>query len=189
MDSFYTEKELSEIGFKAYGKNVKISRKASIYDAGSMIIGSNVRIDDFCFLSGHIEIGDYVHIAAYTALYGKAGIFLNDFSNISVRVTILSQSDDYSGAKLTGAVIPDEYENIVAGNVRIEKHVIVGAGSVIMPNITLNEGSAFGCFSFINRDVEAWSINVGIPIRKIKDRKKDIIEMEKLFLENQGVAE
>lgn len=35
-----------------------------------MTIGSNVRIDDFCILSGRLEFGSYVHIAAYSALYG-----------------------------------------------------------------------------------------------------------------------
>lgn len=54
--SFYTHDELAEIGFKSCGKNVLISRKASIYSPAKIEIGDNVRIDDFCILSGVIFI-------------------------------------------------------------------------------------------------------------------------------------
>lgn len=70
MNSFYTENELNELGLKAVGENVNISKKASLYGCSEISIGNNVRIDDFCILSGNIKIGDYVHVAAYTALYG-----------------------------------------------------------------------------------------------------------------------
>jgi galactoside O-acetyltransferase len=47
--SFYTPEELKKLKFKAIGKDVLISRCARIYDMKSIEIGSNVRIDDFCF--------------------------------------------------------------------------------------------------------------------------------------------
>ena len=56
MDSFYTEKELENIGFKKMGTNIKISRKASIYSPEKMSFGNNIRIDDFCLLNGTIEL-------------------------------------------------------------------------------------------------------------------------------------
>ena len=83
MNSFYTEKELKAIGFKKLGKNVLISKKASIYGANNMEIGNNVRIDDFCFLSGRIILGDYIHISAYSKKEeGKEGIEMEDFSGL-----------------------------------------------------------------------------------------------------------
>ena len=88
--SFYTENELRAIGFKSLGNNVKISRKASIYWADTMIIGNNVRIDDFCILTGKIKMGSYIHISAYSALYGGAGIDVEDYSCISARALVLA---------------------------------------------------------------------------------------------------
>ena len=70
MTSFYAEEELKQIGFQAIGKDVLISRKVSIYGAAHISIGNHVRIDDFCILSGYLVLGSYIHIAAYTALYG-----------------------------------------------------------------------------------------------------------------------
>lgn len=37
-NSFYSEEELEQIGFKSIGKNVKISKKTSIYNASKMVI-------------------------------------------------------------------------------------------------------------------------------------------------------
>ena len=64
--AFLTEIALKEHGFKRLGKGVKISSKASIYNAGNISIGDNTRIDDFCIISAGeegIEIGRNVHIA------------------------------------------------------------------------------------------------------------------------------
>lgn len=182
MTSFYTETELRNLGLKKYGKNVLISKKASLYSVGQIELGNDVRIDDFCILSGIINIGNYVHIAAYSALYGSdVGIVIKDFANISSRVSIYSISDDYSGNTMTNPMIPDEYKNLEKGRVTIEKHVIIGSTSVVLPNVTLAEGSAFGSFSFINADSEPWSVNAGIPAQKIKTREKKILDLEKYF--------
>jgi galactoside O-acetyltransferase len=62
--NFYDESELKELGLKSFGRNVLISRKCSIYGGENMAFGNNVRIDDFCILSGEITIGNYCHIAA-----------------------------------------------------------------------------------------------------------------------------
>lgn len=69
-NSFYSISELKLLGLKRLGQNVYISRKSSIYSPENISIGDNVRIDDFCILSGNITLGNYIHIAAYTALYG-----------------------------------------------------------------------------------------------------------------------
>ena len=97
VNSFYTYEELQKMGLKELGENVLISRKASIYSPEHIKIGNNVRIDDFCILSGDIEIGNYVHIAAYVALYGKNGIKIGNFCGCSARTTIYSATDDFSG--------------------------------------------------------------------------------------------
>lgn len=179
MDSFYSIDELQSIGFKSVGKNVFISKKASIYGATEMILGNCVRIDDFCILSGHIEIGNYIHIAAYTALYGGTdGIFIDDFANLSSRVCVYSISDDYSGESMTNPMVPEEYKMVQSAPVRIKRHVIIGSTSVVMPGTVLEEGSSFGAFSFINKNSEPWSRNIGVPCKKVGERSKNLLVFE-----------
>lgn len=183
MNSFYTEKELKAIGFKKLGKNVLISKKASIYGANNMEIGNNVRIDDFCFLSGKIILGNYIHISAYSLLVGgKEGIEMEDFSGLSSKVTIYAVTDDYSGEYLTNPTIPEEFTKHISKKVHLKKHVIVGTNSTLLPGVTLEEGVAIGAMSLVRKSIPAWKIAVGSPAKVVLERKKKILELEKEFL-------
>lgn len=184
--SFYTEEELKGLGLKSFGKNVLISRKASIYGAENISIGNNTRIDDFCILSGNIEIGSYVHIAAFCALYGSKGIIVKDFSGLSAKVIIYSASDDFSGEFLIGPMLPSKFINVTGSTVILEKYVQIGAGSIILPGLTLAEGAVVGAMSLVNKNLDEWTINVGIPAKFLKERKRNILELEKKFRKECG---
>lgn len=176
-NSFYTDNELKDIGFKEVGKNVLISRKASIYGSQHISIGDNTRIDDFCILSGNISIGSNVHISAYCALYGaKAGIILKDYSGLSARCTLYAETDDFDGTALVGPMVEIQHRKLIVGCIEIEKYVQVGAGCVILPKVNIGEGASIGSMSLINKSLEPWSIYIGIPARKLRDRSKDLLK-------------
>jgi UDP-3-O-[3-hydroxymyristoyl] glucosamine N-acyltransferase len=59
---YLTEEQLSQMGFRFLGTNVRISDKAAIYNAEQVEIGDYSRIDDFCIISGRVVIGRYCHI-------------------------------------------------------------------------------------------------------------------------------
>lgn len=178
-DSFLNIDELKALGLKSFGKNVLISRKASVYAAEAISIGDHVRIDDFCILSGSICIGSFVHISAYTALYGKGGIDIADFVTISGRVLVYSENDDYSGEFMTNPMLPDEFTNVKSEKVFFEKHAIVASGSIILPGVKMKEGSCVGAMSLIKSSTEPWMIYAGVPATLIKKRKKNILVLEK----------
>lgn len=175
--SFLTKEEINTIGFKSIGENALISRYASFYSAEHIELGDNVRIDDFCILSGKIVVGSFVHIAAYVALYGKEGIYIDDYSGISAKTIIYSAMDDFSGDYLIGPLLPKEKVNIKGGPVKMERFTQIGAACVVMPNLIIHEGAVAGAMSFINKSMEAWSIYAGIPAQKIKNRKKDCLSL------------
>ena len=143
------------------------------------MVGDNVRIDDFCVLSGDIEIGSYVHIAAFCALYGANGIHMKDFSGLSAKTIIYSASDDFSGEFMVGAMVPQELTKVSGGTVLLEKYVQVGAGCIILPNVTLAEGVSVGAMSLVTKSLPCWTINIGIPARFYKQRKKNLLELAK----------
>ncbi|RXJ95862.1 O-acetyltransferase [Arcobacter sp. AHV-9/2010] len=185
--AYYTQEQLKKLNFKHIGKNVKISDKASIYNCDEIEIGDNSRIDDFCVISGKIKIGRNVHIAPFCLVAGgEKGIIFEDFSGLAYQVQVFTQSDDYSGRTLTNPTIPDKYKKEIKKEVVIGKHSIVGAGSIIMPGVILAEGTSIGALSLVRKKTEEWSVYLGNPAKKLTTRKKDLLELEKQYLENEG---
>lgn len=180
--SFYSEEELSKLGLRCYGKNVMISRKSSLYSPGKISIGDNVRIDDFCILSGNIRLGNCIHIAAYCALFGGAeGIEFRDYSGLSARGVVYAESDDYCGDYITNPTVPKEMRHVISGKVVFREHSIVGAGCIVLPGCILNEGIAVGAMSLVNKSLDEWGIYAGVPAKRLKDRKKLSLKFD-LFL-------
>ena len=175
--SFYTPKELTNLGFKKIGNNVSISRFARFYGIENIEIGNHVRIDDFCILSGKIKLGSFIHISAYCALYGQYGIDLEDYTGLSPRCTVFSASDDFSGEYMIGPMLPNKLTNVNGGKVTFERFTQVGANTVILPNVTLQEGSVIGSMSLVKQNTKQWMIYAGTPAKIVKERKKDILQL------------
>jgi acetyltransferase-like isoleucine patch superfamily enzyme len=182
--AYLTLTELDKLNFKSIGQNVKISKKASIYNSENISIGDHVRIDDFCIISagkGGIELGNYIHIGAYSMLAGQGNIRMDDFSGLSARVNIYSSTDDYSGNFMTNPTVPAAYTGVVHGDVHLKKHVIVGCGAVILPGVCLGEAAAIGAMSLVNRDCNPLGIYMGNPARQIQTRADKLFQLEDML--------
>lgn len=175
---YLSQSEIDSIGFKSVGKNVLISSKACFYIPEKISLGNNVRIDDFCIIIGNVQLGDYIHIAAYTSIHASYGsIVIGDYSTLSSRVTLYAVSDDYSGETMTSSIIDDEYKNLSIGHIEIGKFVIIGTGTIILEKSKIPDGVAIGAVSLVNKQLDSWTIYAGIPCKKIKDRSKKLLDI------------
>lgn len=180
--SFLTEEELQLLGCKSLGTDVRISRYARLYNAAQITIGSHVRVDDFCILSAGeapFILEDHIHISAGVKIYGQYGFQMKSFSNISVDSRVFTQSDDFSGEAMIGPMVDLRYRNVYGYPLIIEKHVVIGAGSTILPCCTIGEGAAFGAHSLLKGTYDPWCIYAGSPAKYIKERSKHLVELEK----------
>lgn len=171
MLSIYSMEDLQFLG--GFGKNIQVDKSVIFISPQNIYLGDNVRIDAFCMLSGSqgIEIGSQVHIAPYCQLAAAGGkITMQDFSGLSSRVSIFTASDDYVGGSLTNPMTPNQLKKLKLGPVILEKHVIIGCGTVIMPNITCQFGSSVGALSFVNRNVLSGNVVSGQPAKIISTR-------------------
>ena len=185
--SFYSAEELLTLGLAKFGEDVRISKKASIYNPSQISISNHVRIDDFCVISageGGIEIGNYVHIAVYSSLIGAGKITINNFCNLSSRVSIYSSNDDYSGEYLTNPTVPNQFTNVTHADVFLGQHVIIGSGSVILPGICLEDGVAIGALSLVSKNCQTFGVYGGVPARLIGKRKNNLLDLEKKLAPN-----
>lgn len=175
--------QLSEMGFASLGRDVKISDKASVYNADQIEIGDFSRIDDFCVLSGRVTIGRNVHIAAQSLVSGgRAGAALEDFTGLAYGAKVIAQSDDYSGATLTNPTVPLAFKREIEAPVTIGRHSILGAGAIVLPGVSLGEGCSVGAGAVVISSVSAWTIVAGVPAKFIKNRDKGLLTHEQSYL-------
>lgn len=181
--AYLDPEQLALMGFRRLGRHLKISDRAVIYNADQIEIGDRSRIDDFCVLSGRIVMGRNVHLAVFVNIAGGSeGVFIGDFAGISYGSHVFSQSDDYSGAHLTGPTLPLKYRKEAKLPVHVGRHSIVGAGSLVLPGVTLGEGSSIGAGALVTKSTPAWSVCVGSPAKRIRDRARDMLLLEAQYL-------
>jgi galactoside O-acetyltransferase len=173
------------IGFKYIGKNVQISELAVFFNKQNISIGDNSRIDAFCIISANeVEIGKHVHIASHVTMTGHAKISIGDFSGISVKCSLFSSNDDYSGNFMSNPTVPIQYKNVVSGNIEIGRHVIIGCNSVILPKLRITDGVSIGAQSLVKKDILQIGIYVGNPCKFIKEKSTKMFELEKQLSQN-----
>lgn len=178
--------QIEKMGFARVGEPVFLSDKAAFYHCEKIHLGNHVRIDDFCVLSagaGGIEIGDYVHLAAYCLLEGEGKISMADFSGLSARVTIYSSFKYCKAEALIYLNMTEEIAQEKSGNVILKSQSGAGVGSVILPNITLNAGSGCPTSSVIAKDCKPFGVYFGVPARWVKERKHNCVELEQQLRE------
>ena len=180
---YLSVEQIANLGLKFVGNNVLISDKASIYDADQIEIGDNSRIDDFCVVSGKIKIGRNVHIAVFCNVAGgELGIILEDFVGLAYGCHVFTQSDDYSGKTMTNPTVPDCYKTEIKKAVLIGKHSIIGTGSVVFPGVVMGEGTSVGALSLVTKSTAEWSVYFGVPAKRLKARKRDLLILEQQYL-------
>jgi galactoside O-acetyltransferase len=173
---------------RAVGVDVQIHSTCVMVGLENISIGDHVRIDAFSSLiagDGRINIGSHVHIAGYVFMSGAEGIELSDFVGISRGAGIYTRNDDYTGAALTGPTISAEFLKLDAGPVRLGRHVVIGSASIILPGVTIAEGSTVGALSLVKTDLDAWGIYAGVPARRLRDRSRALLALEEQLISRE----
>ena len=184
MSSFYSLSELSNIGFRKFGTNVLISRYARLYNPQNIEIGSNVRIDDFCFISAKspVKFGNNVHLSCYTGIWAANSLDIGNNTSISTGSKILTETDDFSGNYLTGPSVPLKYRKLKGQPMKIYPFVNIGANSTILPISEIQEGAVVGACSLVTKPLAAWTIYTGIPAKAVKSRNKGMLDLYQLLI-------
>ena len=177
------------MGFHRIGSNVTVHQMARIVAPENITLGSDIVIDDFVFIGAHqrLILGNHVHVAAHASITGGGKVLVSDFCGISSGARLISGTDDFTGGALTGPTIPAEFRRAHRGRIVLEPHVVVGSNAVVLPDVTIGEGSTVGAGSVVTQNLDPWGVYAGSPARRINHRDQEVLlENERLFFAKYG---
>jgi dTDP-4-amino-4,6-dideoxy-D-glucose acyltransferase len=180
---FLSREALERLGFRSLGHDVLIHATVVIVDCAKISLGSRVRIDPYVVIStrGGVEFGDNIHIGSHCVLAGADAVHIGDFVNISHHVGIYTTNEDVSGRTLSHPTVGSAGRRTAP--VIFERHVMVGAGSLVLPGARLGEGAILGAMSRTSRPLRPWTVYSGVPARRTSERRRDVFAQAEAYTE------
>lgn len=163
---------------KKIGKSVIIDVGVNISHPWNLSVGDNTWIDSYVQISvpnEEVIIGKRVHIGPFATIGGAKSVIIEDYVGISSHVSIFTGSaTPVNGKRMSGPMVPMRDQAYYCAPVILKKDSVVGNKSVILPGVTLNEGSVVGALTSIDRTTNAWGIYKGgsVGILRTRQRKK-----------------
>ena len=102
--------------------------------------------------SAGLELGYKTDIGAFTYINARFGVVLEDEVQVGSHCSLYSMS-----------TIDNKQ-----GKVLLKRNCKVGSHSTVMPGVTIGENSIIGAHSFVNSDIPANCVAVGVPAKVIK---------------------
>lgn len=132
------------------------------------------RIRDFVFIfaGAGVRIGKYTDMQPHSIIWGGGETLIGERVSVGPGVVLLSAVYSHEKGFKTVDGLPEGSTKALYGKLIIRDDVYIGANCTLMPDITIGEGAVIGAGSFVNKDVEPWTIVAGSPAKKIGERQK-----------------
>jgi putative colanic acid biosynthesis acetyltransferase WcaF len=110
----------------------------------------------------NLVCGDVVAVADEAVIYNPARVVLGSHSTVSQQAYLCGATHDYDDPRFP----------LVAAPIEVGDYAWICARATVQPGVRVAEGAVLGLGSVATRDLEPWSVYVGVPARKIKERKR-----------------
>lgn len=159
-----------------FDESAKVSDKASIELSSrgtNTVIGKNSVVDDFVKIkhvggTGDVIIGNNVYLNSFTVIYSGNGVKIGSNTAIGPNCSIVPINHKFDDKN---RLISEQRFAESKGGIVIEEDVWIGAGVIILDGAFIQKGAVIGAGSLVNKEVEAYSINIGSPCRKVGSRQ------------------
>lgn len=156
--------------FRSIGKNVIFEKGVLVFHPENIEIGNNVYVGHNAMLKGYykntMKIGDNTWIGQGCFLHSGGGLTIGKFVGIGPLVKILTHAHKEEGVKKPILLCEQEYKIVV-----IKDNCDIGIGAIILPGVSIGEGSIIGAGAVVTRNVEPYSVVAGVPAKLIRKRK------------------
>lgn len=155
--------------FKKIGRGVIIEPGVRIFHPENIEIGDDVYIGHDTFLnayhSGKITIGKNSWIGQGCFLHGAGRIKIANFVGIGPGVQILTSFHNFGSEKKPVITYTLKFSPVI-----IKDGCDIGIGGIILPGVTIGEGSVVGAGSVVTKDIPEHTVWAGVPARMLRGR-------------------
>jgi galactoside O-acetyltransferase len=170
------------------GVGVKIYSGCRLCPPDRIEVGDYSQIDEGVriFAGLGVRLGRHVHLAFGSSISGGGTCEMGDHVGVGAGVRILTGSEEIEGG-LTNPTVPADLRRVRRQATRIGDHALLFTSAVILPGVTVGEGSVVAAGSIVHRDLAPWGIYGGHPLVRIGVRNREpILEAARILLEREG---
>jgi acetyltransferase-like isoleucine patch superfamily enzyme len=136
---------------------------------GSVRIFEGVTLSDGVIVAtygGTIELGPNVYIGPYCVLYGHGGLVIGRDTMVGAHTVIVPANHGF--ARLD---VPMNRQPLTREGIHIGEDVWIGAGCQVLDGVRIGRGTVIGAGSVVTRDIDPYSVAVGIPAAVVRSRQ------------------
>jgi acetyltransferase-like isoleucine patch superfamily enzyme len=133
---------------------VKMEKYAIVYSGAEIRAPYNLKLGKGCI------IGDNAILDA------RHGIIIEEYVNFGSNVSLWTLQHDYNCPAFSTS---DQGAPII-----IKRRAWLGPNVIVLPGVTIGEGAVIGAGAVVTKDIEPFTINVGIPAKKIGNRNTNL---------------
>ena len=174
--NFYIE-GIPKLKIKGKGKNIQIGDNISIFgnivlrnrENGKIILEDNLKFDDNVRIvsanNGTIKIGESSVVGPNTIINGGGNVIIGKKVIFAKNISI--NANEHVHKKSMNIID----QGFIYSDVIIEDDVWLGANVCVNKGVLVRNGSIVGANAVVTKDTDPYSINVGIPSKKISERE------------------
>ena len=154
---------------RRFGHGVYIGSNAGFKHIETFEIGNNVFIGEQSYIQGRFDgrcvIGNHTWIGLQSYLDAR-DLIIGDYVGWGPGAKVLGSV--HTGLPIDTPIIKTELE---IKPVRIEADVDIGVNAVVLPGVTIGQGSIVGAGAVVSKNVVPFSVVAGVPARFLRWRK------------------
>ena len=152
--------------YRVIGDEVKIGEETIIWHFTNLHgceIGHHCKIGSYTEIGTGVKVGNYVKIEA--KVYIPMGVTIEDYAFVGPGVCFTNDMYPRSAEFVDGE--PHLKEEFDMKRTLVKKGASIGAGSLLLPGVTIGKGALVGAGSVVKDDVPDFAVVVGTPSKTV----------------------
>ena len=147
-------------------KNQFIHETAIIKHLELVIMGDNIAIDPFFYMTTQGKFGDWIHINSHVSVIGGKESVLKIGNNVAISTgcRLVCRSNDFWSNKSCVPFRPVE-KDLYGTYIEIGNNVVLGANVTVLPDVIIGDGVSVGANSLVTKSIIKSGVYAGSPVR------------------------